>query len=404
MNSSKQMHDLEERVKELNCLYGISKIVEKNLSLEETLQSIVDIIPPAWQYPEITCVRIVFEDQTFQTANFKESNWKQISQIIVHGEIIGVLEVFYLEEKSEIDEGSFLKDERKLINTISEWLGRIIERKRAEEELIQYRIHLEELVEKRTGELINANKKLQQEIIERKQVEESLKKYTEELKRSNQLKELFTDILRHDLINPANIIKGFTDVLLDMEEDEKKIQVIETIKRNNEKLINMIETAAKFSKLEGVKELDFEKMDISSIFRGVVENFKPQLEEKQMIIEFAVEGEYPANVNLIIEDVFANLLSNAIKYSPPESKIIIDVLDADEEWKVTVTDFGEGITDEDKPKLFERFKRVSKGGVKGTGLGLAIVKRIIDLHGGSVGVEDNPAGQGSVFWITVRKA
>ncbi len=224
-----------------------------------------------------------------------------------------------------------------------------------------------------------------------------------EQKRSNELKDLFTDILRHDLLNPAGIVKGYAEVLLNMEEDEKKIRALQTIERNNKKIIDMIEIAAKFAKLETVEELEFEEMDIGTIFKGVVENFRLKLKEKQMILEFAAEGIYPANVNPVIEEVFANLLSNAIKYCPEESKIIIDILDSGEEWKVTVTDFGEGISDEDKPKLFERFKRVGKGGVKGTGLGLAIVKKIIMLHGGEVGVEDNPAGQGSVFWVTVRK-
>jgi signal transduction histidine kinase len=91
------------------------------------------------------------------------------------------------------------------------------------------------------------------------------------------------------------------------------------------------------------------------------------------------------------------VLSNAIKYSPNESDIYIDILDVGDEWKVTVTDFGEGISDEDKSKLFTRFKRVDKKGIKGTGLGLEIVKRIIDLHSGNVGIEDNTQGQGTIF-------
>ena len=106
----------------------------------------------------------------------------------------------------------------------------------------------------------------------------------------------------------------------------------------------------------------------------------------------------------MIEEVFVNILSNAIKYSPLESKIIVDILDAGENWKVTVTDFGEGVLDEHKMSLFDRFQRVNKLAVKGSGLGLAIVKRIIKLHGGDVGIEDKPSGVGSVFWVTVGKA
>ncbi|MDO9516665.1 MAG: MASE3 domain-containing protein [Methanosarcinaceae archaeon] len=241
-------------------------------------------------------------------------------------------------------------------------------------------------------------------ITKRKQAEEALKRYAEKLEHSNEFKDLFTDILRHDLLNPAGIVKGFTEVLLGMEKNEKKLHVLQKIEQNNNRLINLIESAAKFAKLESTDEFVFDVYDIATIFKDVVEDFGPILYEKKIKLDFAAEGKYLANVNPMIEEVFANLLSNAIKYSPNESRIIIDILDSGEKWKVKVTDFGDGISNEDKPKIFTRFKRVGKGGVKGSGLGLAIVKRIIDLHGGDVGVEDNPAGQGSVFWVTLIKA
>ena len=251
--------------------------------------------------------------------------------------------------------------------------------------------------------VLRLNKSLKSSMAERKRTEEKLKKYTEELKHSNELKDLFTDIMRHDLLNPASVIKGYTEMLIDMGGDEKKVERLHKIESSNEKLIDIIETAAKLAKLESVEELEFETKDIAIIIGEVADNFRLQLENKQMEFEFNAEGTYPANVNPVIEEVFANLLSNAIKYSPQKSKIIVDINDAGENWKVTVTDFGDGISDEDKTLLFERFKRLNTGYMKGTGLGLAIVKRIIELHGGSAGVEDNPAGKGSAFWVTVRK-
>ncbi|MBW2182745.1 MAG: PAS domain S-box protein, partial [Deltaproteobacteria bacterium] len=131
-----QTYDLGERVKELNGLYSISKIVEETgISLEEMLQGIVDLIPPAWQYPEITCARIILGDQVYQTGNFEETVWKQANRFVVHGDQVGTLEVFYTEKRPEMDEGPFLKEERRLIEAIAERLGRIIERKRAEAEL-----------------------------------------------------------------------------------------------------------------------------------------------------------------------------------------------------------------------------------------------------------------------------
>ncbi|MCL7410286.1 MAG: PAS domain S-box protein [Methanosarcinaceae archaeon] len=233
---------------------------------------------------------------------------------------------------------------------------------------------------------------------------QELQEYSGQLEKSNQLKDLFTDILRHDLLNPAGLVRGFTDVLLSKEIDEKNKELLKKVHNNNEKLIDLIETASKFAKLESTEELEFERNDIGIIFKNVVDNFAQLAEDKEMTIEFLADGEYFANVNPIIEDVFSNLLSNAIKYSPKGSRIILDIQDADPDWRISVTDFGFGIADEDKTKLFQRFKRVDKKGIKGTGLGLAIGKRIVELHGGDVGIENNPEGQGSVFWVTIEKA
>ena len=129
-------HELSERVKELNCLYHISNLVEKpGISLEEILRGTVDLIPPSWQYPEVTCARIILQGQEFRSENFRESVWKQADDIVAHGERIGSLQVCYLEEKPESDEGPFLKEERSLLKAIVERLGRLTEQMRAEEAL-----------------------------------------------------------------------------------------------------------------------------------------------------------------------------------------------------------------------------------------------------------------------------
>jgi len=137
----KKSHDelelrVTERSKELNCLYGISKIVEEHdISIAEMVQRIVNLIPYGWQYPEITCARINLDDEEFKTGNFKETIWKQSSDIVVHGEREGVVEVYYLQEQPEIYEGPFLKEERGLIFAISERLNNIVEYKNAEKAL-----------------------------------------------------------------------------------------------------------------------------------------------------------------------------------------------------------------------------------------------------------------------------
>ena len=127
-------HELEERVKELDCLYGISKILEKsNFSYDKTIQEIVDLIPTSWQYPDITCAQIIIDDLNFRTKNFKKTDWKLSSEIIAYGKQIGALNIYYLQDKPEMDERCFLEEERNLINAIAEQLGKITESERMEE-------------------------------------------------------------------------------------------------------------------------------------------------------------------------------------------------------------------------------------------------------------------------------
>jgi PAS domain S-box-containing protein len=126
----KYSHDLSERVKELNCLHEISKLIEKkNISFDSLFQGIVDIIPPALQYPDITCSRIFIDGQEYKTENFQKTKTYQKKDIFVHGDRVGILEVYQLVEKSIIDEEPFLKEENDLINVITERLGRIAERR-----------------------------------------------------------------------------------------------------------------------------------------------------------------------------------------------------------------------------------------------------------------------------------
>ena len=132
----KRKDELSKRVRELNCLYEISKLSEKpGISFENSIQEILALIPSSWQYPEAACARAILENREFKTSKFKETPWMQTSDIIVRGERIGALDLCYLEEKPERDEGPFLKEERSLLDTIAERLGEIVKRKRTEETL-----------------------------------------------------------------------------------------------------------------------------------------------------------------------------------------------------------------------------------------------------------------------------
>jgi len=126
-------HDLNERIKELKCLYSICNFFGKQKSEKEIFNEIVHVIPSAWQYPEITCARILVDNKEYKTENFKETSRKQSGEIMIHGEKIGTVEVGYLEEKPGLDEGPFLKEERDLLNAIARELTEMLERKHVEE-------------------------------------------------------------------------------------------------------------------------------------------------------------------------------------------------------------------------------------------------------------------------------
>ncbi len=145
-------HRLRERIKELNCLYDISKFgASTDFSLDAILQTVIDFIPPAFQYPEITCARIVFDRYEFTTENFKDTRWKLAHEITVNSERIGTLEVCYLEEKPALDEGPFLKESKNLIGALAEIIAKIIEREQAETEIRKHRNHVEKLIIKNSS-------------------------------------------------------------------------------------------------------------------------------------------------------------------------------------------------------------------------------------------------------------
>jgi len=142
-------HRLQERIKELNCLYDISSFRDAtDFSLDAVLQAVIDFIPPAIQYPEIACARLIFGDYAIKTKNFRDTKWKISREIAVTDKWIGTLEVCYLEEKPELEEGPFLKETKSLINSVAENIAKIIEREEAEAAIRKHQDHIEALIKK----------------------------------------------------------------------------------------------------------------------------------------------------------------------------------------------------------------------------------------------------------------
>jgi DNA-binding CsgD family transcriptional regulator len=127
---------LRERIKELNCLYGVSQLAERHFNnLDNFLEELVNFLPYSWQYPDIACARIVFKEDTYKSEGFKVTEWRQSSRIYVYSEPVGEVAIFYLEERPPADEGPFLAEERALLDALADQIGTIATRVSAEMEL-----------------------------------------------------------------------------------------------------------------------------------------------------------------------------------------------------------------------------------------------------------------------------
>jgi len=140
---------LHKRTKELDCLYTVLDIVNRpGIPLEERLQQIVSSLPKGWQYSDVASARLVFEGQVYTSRAFEDGPCRQAAEIMVEGNRVGRIEVFYGEEKPEKDEGPFLKEERALINTIARRVSTFIKRRQAEEAREVARKELQEALTK----------------------------------------------------------------------------------------------------------------------------------------------------------------------------------------------------------------------------------------------------------------
>jgi len=163
-NRPLDQRQLQQRLKHLNCLYGLSKIVNRHeISLEQIFQETVYLVRDAYKYPNTMCVRINYDGIQYKTDNFEKSELSRKTQIKAHGEKVGTLEVYHLGGKVKNGQETFLKEEDDLLNAVAEWLGSTAERKKAEDKLHLFRNLIERsndcifAVEPKWGRFLDVN-------------------------------------------------------------------------------------------------------------------------------------------------------------------------------------------------------------------------------------------------------
>ncbi|MFC1657692.1 ATP-binding protein [Candidatus Moduliflexota bacterium] len=240
------------------------------------------------------------------------------------------------------------------------------------------------------------------DMTERKEAERHVREYAEKLETSSRLKDLFTDILSHDLLNPASIVYNVSTILA-QKEHPRDAEEVQMIQRNARKILELIRNATTYARVESFDSIERVDNDLVEIVDAQIESLKPILEAKMITCRCSLPAKAPVRVNPVIALVFENIISNAAKYSPEGSTITVSIEEGGGEWVTAVADEGPGIPDDEKAAVFERFRRREKKGVLGSGLGLAIAQRIVDLHSGTIRVEDSPGG-GSCFIVQLRQA
>lgn len=352
---------LRERIKELTCLYGIAQLVERpGISLEEILQGIVKLLPPAWLYPEIASARIIFDGRSYPTPGFQESRQKQSADIVVGGEQRGVVEVVYMEEKPELDEGPFLKEERSLIDTVAREVAIIIKRREAEAE--------KEMLQ---SQLMHAD-------------------------RLATIGELAAGVA-HELNEPLNTILGFAQLAKkcpglpqQAEEDMEKTIIASLHAREVVKKLMLFARRMPPKKTQ----VNLNQLVEEGLYFLESRCAKEGIELKRLLLPDLPE--ITADPGQLTQ-VLVNLVVNAIQAMPQGGKLTVQTLAGKGYVSLIVEDTGVGMSAEVKKNLFVPFF-TTKELDQGTGLGLPVVHGIVTSHGGCIKVDSQP-GSGSRFEV-----
>jgi signal transduction histidine kinase len=345
--------ELRERIKELTCLYGIARVVERpGVTLDEMLQNIVQLLPPAWLYPEIAQAKIIVDGRSYSTPGFRVSRYKQSADIRVDGQQRGVVEVVYTEEKPELDEGPFLKEERDLIEAIARELELILERRKAEEDKIKLQDQLRHVDRLATIGKLSAG-------------------------------------VAHELNEPLGNILGFAQLA------KKTPRLPKQMEHDLEKIITASLYAREIIKklLIFARQMPQQKtqVNLNQVVKEGLSFFESRCAKEgiELVYSFAPDlPEITADPSQLTQ-VLVNLVVNAIQAMPKGGRLTVQTLAGRDHVLLIVEDTGVGMSEEVTKQIFLPFYTTKEIG-QGTGLGLSVVHGIVTSHGGFIKVDSTP--------------
>jgi signal transduction histidine kinase len=229
-----------------------------------------------------------------------------------------------------------------------------------------------------------------------------------QLAEASQHKSQFLANMSHELRTPLNAILGYTELIVDGvygAPSDKMQDVLRRIESNGKHLLGLINDVLDLSKIEaGQLVLSLSDYSLKDVVQTVFGAVEPLATEKNIALKIDVSADLPPGRGdeRRLTQVLLNLVGNAIKFTDI-GEVVIAASAANGSYNLAVRDTGPGISPADQAKLFQEFQQADNSITRkkgGTGLGLAISRRIIELHGGRIGV-DSQVGQGSTFWVTL---
>ncbi len=347
------LSDLNKRNIELTCLYRVGEVIRARDVLADIFREVVKLVRPAFTYPDITRVRVTFDDDVYQTTEFSETPWRLGADIVVAGRRRGRVEVFYLEERQDFEAGSFLGEERDLIEAIARVLGETVERREAETKVIQ----ASKLAS--IGELAAG--------------------------------------VGHEINNPVNGIINCADILLKrFEAKSKEHQFAELIRSEANRIATIVRNLLMFSRQD--KE-HHSPARLCDVVEAVLSLTRKKMTKSHVDLQVDVPEDLPKLQcrSEQLQQVVMNLAINALhaldeRFPGPDDDKILAISARETDYmgrpflRLTIADHGAGIAPAHIDRLFDPFF-TTKGRDKGTGLGLSVSDGIIKDHGGAISVE-----------------
>lgn len=257
------------------------------------------------------------------------------------------------------------------------------------------------------GESMNIlSTELEKNISELKTANNELKRDIEKKEKQDEMRREFLSNASHELKTPIALIQGYAEGLKEgvLEDEESKSFYCEVIMDEANKMNNLVKSLLKLNQIEfGEEKVEFERINIVEMIRGIMQNFKLNFEQNEIKVLFDVTAPvYVWGDEFEVEEVFRNFLTNAIHHAENEKIIEIKLEQKDKEVIISVFNTGKPIPEEDIPRIWDKFYKVDKARTReygGNGIGLSIVKAVMESMHKGYGVENYK--NGVKFWFAL---